>query len=94
MNQKTRSTGRDTTTLNAIAPFLGLGVTFAMAVGFFFFLGWKLDGWLGSTPLFSLVGGLVGAGGGFYYVVRHLSVAFEPGSGAPEGEGGPRSDGE
>ena len=78
MNQKTRSTGQETTSLGAIAPFLGQGMTFAMAVGFFFFLGWKLDGWLGSTPLFSLLGGFVGAGGGSYHIIRQLTLASEP----------------
>ena len=64
--------------LAAMGPFLGHGLTFAMAVGLFFFVGWRVDGWLGSTPLFSIVGAFVGAGGGFYHIVRQVSRVKPP----------------
>jgi F0F1-type ATP synthase assembly protein I len=62
----------------AMGPFMGHGLTFAMAVGFFFFVGWRVDQWLGSTPLVSILGAFVGAGGGFYHIVRQVSRATPP----------------
>ncbi len=69
------------TALAAMGPFLGHGLTFAMAVAFFFFVGWRVDGWLGSTPIFSIVGAFVGAGGGFYHIIRRLSPPGGSGDG-------------
>jgi F0F1-type ATP synthase assembly protein I len=65
-------------TFAAMGPFLGHGLTFAMAVGLFFFVGWRVDQWVGSTPLFTIVGAFVGAGGGFYHIVRQVSRATPP----------------
>jgi F0F1-type ATP synthase assembly protein I len=78
--------------LAAVGPFLGLGLTFAMAVAFFFYLGWQVDRRVGSTPLFAILGAFVGAAGGFYYIVRHVSQARVPGEN-PDVEGaGDRQD--
>jgi F0F1-type ATP synthase assembly protein I len=76
--------------LAAVGPFLGLGLTFAMAVAFFFYVGWQVDRRVGSTPLFAIIGAFVGAAGGFYYIVRHVSQASVPGEkpgGEADGEG-------
>jgi F0F1-type ATP synthase assembly protein I len=42
--------------------YSGLGCTFAAAVLLFMAGGWVLDRWLGLTPIFTLVGALVGLG--------------------------------
>jgi F0F1-type ATP synthase assembly protein I len=72
--------------LAAMGPFLGHGLTFAMAVGFFFFVGWRVDRWLGSTPVFAILGAFVGAGGGFYHIVRQVSRATPPADRDARGE--------
>jgi len=59
-------------TLVVMARFSGHGLTLAMATGFFLFLGWILDQRLGSVPLFTIVGALVGAAAGFYHIIREL----------------------
>lgn len=58
------------------ARFVGLGLTLALSVLLFLGGGWWLDGRLGTTPLFTLVGTFVGAGAGFYYI--YLEVVIRP----------------
>jgi F0F1-type ATP synthase assembly protein I len=78
-----------------VGPFLGLGLTFAMAVAFFFYVGWQVDRRVGSTPVFAVLGAFVGAAGGFYYIVRHVSQASVPGEKPDEpGDGDSRGGGE
>jgi F0F1-type ATP synthase assembly protein I len=55
-----------------VARFSGHGLTLALAMGVFLLAGWWLDGRLGTTPLLTIVGALVGAGGGFYHILQHL----------------------
>jgi F0F1-type ATP synthase assembly protein I len=50
--------------------YIGLGLTFALAILLFFGLGYKLDAILGTLPLFSLIGALLGGVGGFIYLYR------------------------
>ncbi|GBD32298.1 MAG: hypothetical protein KatS3mg081_1963 [Gemmatimonadales bacterium] len=42
--------------------YSGMGCTFAAAVLLFMAGGWLLDRWLGLTPIFTLLGALVGLG--------------------------------
>src|SRR2546428_10098451 len=53
--------------------YVALGFGFAFAILAFGALGWLLDGWLGTRPLFALVGAGLGGFGGFmsiYYRVK------------------------
>ena len=54
---------------------LGAGMTLVVTVGLFAFGGHLLDGWLETTPLFLLLGSLLGATGGFI----HLFSVAAPG---------------
>jgi F0F1-type ATP synthase assembly protein I len=56
------------------ASFLGHGLTWALSTALFLFLGWLLDGWIGTLPLFTILGAFVGAGAGFYSLYHHLVV--------------------
>lgn len=56
----------------AAGQYAGLGLQFAMAVGLFTWLGWIADNRLGWTPLLTIVGAFIGAGGGFYSMYRRL----------------------
>ncbi len=56
----------------AAGQYAGLGLQFAMAVALFTWLGWIADNRLGWTPLLTIVGAFVGAGGGFYSMYRRL----------------------
>ncbi len=61
-------------TLAPVAEYLGYGLTFALSTALFLFLGWLVDRWLGTLPLFLIVGAFVGAGAGFYSLYYHLVV--------------------
>jgi F0F1-type ATP synthase assembly protein I len=58
----------------AAGQYLGYGLQWALATVFFLFLGWFVDGWIGTKPLFTIVGAFVGAGAGFYSLYYHLVV--------------------
>lgn len=54
--------------------FMGHGLAWVSSTLLFLFLGWLLDRWLGTLPLFTILGAFVGAGAGFYSMYRHLVV--------------------
>ncbi len=56
----------------AAGQYAGLGLQFAMAVGLFTWLGWIADNRLGWTPVLTIVGAFIGAGGGFYSMYWRL----------------------
>jgi F0F1-type ATP synthase assembly protein I len=70
-----------------MGQYAGLGLQFALAIGLFLWLGWKLDAWLGTTPLLTIVGAFVGGAAAFYSIYRRLVLdartreAGAPGSG-------------
>jgi hypothetical protein len=67
--------------LVALARFSGHGLTLAISTGMFLFLGWWVDGRLGTTPILTILGAFLGAGAGFYSLLRDLMIR-------PEDEGG------
>ena len=52
--------------------YLAMGLRFAGGIVVFLFGGFFLDRWLGTTPLFLLIGTFAGAGLGFLSVYREL----------------------
>ena len=53
--------------------YVALGFAFALAILLFGAVGWLIDGWLHTRPLFALVGAALGGFGGFmsiYYRVK------------------------
>lgn len=54
--------------------YLGHGLTWAASTGLFLFLGWLVDRWLGTMPLFLILGAFIGAGAGFYSLYYHIVV--------------------
>src|SRR5256714_5639652 len=72
--------------------YVALGFSFAFAILAFGALGWVVDGWLGTRPLFALVGAGVGGFGGvmgIYY--RGQNDTPEKGGGRGAGGGGGRT---
>jgi len=55
-----------------IGPYASFGIQFAVTILLFMAVGLWLDGQLGTTPLFILLGTLFGAVGGFYKLYRTL----------------------
>src|SRR2546430_7048084 len=69
--------------------YVALGFSFAFAILAFGALGWVVDGWLGTRPLFALVGAGVGGFGGVMSIFyRGQSEARERGGGRGAGGGG------
>ena len=68
---------RSTQSNNSLSgnDFAGAGIQFAVALVLFVFLGNWLDKRFGSSPLFILLGVLVGGGGGFYSLYRKVAAA-------------------
>jgi F0F1-type ATP synthase assembly protein I len=56
------------------SKYVGVGLTMALATGFFLYLGVQADRWLGSGPWLTLIGTFVGAGAGFWYMYYHLVI--------------------
>lgn len=50
------------------ARYIGVGLMFVCSVAALAFLGYLVDGLLGTLPLFLMVGLLAGFAGGLYYV--------------------------
>ena len=55
--------------------FAGAGIQFAVTLVLFIFLGSWLDKRYGTSPLFILIGVLVGGGGSFYSLYRKVTSA-------------------
>ncbi len=59
--------------INSAATYSGLGLTLAITTLGMFFLGWWVDGKIGTKPLLAIVGAFMGATGGFVNLVRTLN---------------------
>jgi F0F1-type ATP synthase assembly protein I len=64
---------------------VGAGFQFAFAILFFLWLGLQADRWLGSRPILTVVGLLVGLGAGMYAFLRRVTAAMGPRDGKPRG---------
>ncbi|HEY0671769.1 MAG TPA: AtpZ/AtpI family protein [Longimicrobiales bacterium] len=67
-----------------IARALSVGLTWALSTALFLYLGSLVDGWLGSKPVFTLIGAFIGAAAGFYYIYRQIAAG--PGTGKGSGK--------
>lgn len=76
--------------LGAGYKYVSLGITFGVAIAVFMGAGLLLDRWLGLTPLFTILGTLVGAGLSFvwlYQKLRQDEAAYRAERGGPKGSG-------
>lgn len=80
----------DSQQLGDVAQYLGYGMTLAMSTALFLVGGYLLDRWLGTLPLFLIVGTFVGAGAGFYSLYFHMVVQPRQRSAADESGSGER----
>ena len=74
-----------------VGTYLGLGAGFAATTLAFAVFGAFLDGKFGTSPLFALLGGLIGGTAGFYSLYRR-AVAIERGEDEEEPSGDDRQD--
>jgi F0F1-type ATP synthase assembly protein I len=66
-------------TLDDLYRYSGLGLQFAATIGVFALGGHGLDRWLGSTPLFLIVGVFSGFALGLYSMTKKLPTSRRPG---------------
>jgi F0F1-type ATP synthase assembly protein I len=71
-----RGSGGDDSVPSA-ATYAGLGLQFAAAILVFLFAGQWLDRRLETSPLFTILGVFVGAGGAFYAIYRKLMAPYK-----------------
>lgn len=57
-----------------VGRYLGYGLAWAVSVALFLALGWLVDGWLGTMPLFTILGVLIGAGAGMINLYNRVVV--------------------
>ena len=60
--------------MRASGQFMGLGLSFALAVLLFLGLGAWVDSKLGTAPLLLILGAFIGAGAGFYSLYYHIVI--------------------
>lgn len=75
--------------MRQIGELAGFGLTMALATALFAWLGSLVDGWLGTKPVFVLLGAFAGFGGGFYSMYRRLvprGDRSDSGATTPDGE--------
>lgn len=70
-----------------VGIYTSLGFILFGGIGGGYFLGWLLDEWLGTAPIFSLVIAVAGFAGGFIEVLRILQRLEKRGSGNNTGTG-------
>ncbi|MFP3948532.1 MAG: AtpZ/AtpI family protein [Longimicrobiales bacterium] len=69
----------------ASARFAGHGLTFALATLVFLLVGNWADGRLGTEPLLTVVGGLVGAAAGFWHLYVNITLSSDRENGEEQG---------
>jgi F0F1-type ATP synthase assembly protein I len=63
--------------LKEVAPYLDLGLRFAAAATLFGLLGYWLDGKLHTTPMFLIIGVMLGGAAGFVNIYRTVTRLTE-----------------
>ena len=58
--------------VKALAMATSAGGTLVSCIGGFIWLGYKLDGWLQTEPLYMVILGLIGAITGFYMLYKQV----------------------
>ena len=60
--------------MRASGQFMGHGLTWALAVLLFLWIGWWADSKLGTEPVLTIIGAFVGGSAGFYSLYYHIVI--------------------
>ena len=72
--------------LVSVGRYSGYGLQLAASVGLFMAGGWWVDGKLGTAPLVTIAGAVLGGAAGFYSLYLHLVKRRDRGPEAKPGE--------
>jgi len=64
--------------MRAAGALSTVGFAFVIALGIGYWLGLKLDQWVGTTPIFTVFGTLLGLAAGIVNVYRLVKQSFGP----------------
>lgn len=67
----------DNKKLQELAVVSGFAFTMIVIVGVSVFLGIKLDGWIHTSPLFTIIFSIIGIFSGIYNLIRQVSKVEE-----------------
>jgi F0F1-type ATP synthase assembly protein I len=85
MSEDRQSQGKGGTVWTEMGRYAHFGFQLALSMGLFLLGGWWLDGRIGTTPLLTIVGAMVGAAAAFYSMIRQLTSGSRSGSGKDPG---------
>ena len=80
MTVEKRGTEGPESVWSVVGQHAGWGLTIAVSIGLFLWLGYEADSRLGTLPLLTILGALVGGAAGFYSMFRRLVI--DPGAAA------------
>jgi ATP synthase protein I len=63
--------------MGSVGALSAVGIAFVLAVLFGFLIGWALDRWLGTSPLFLIVFFFIGVAAGIVNLVRTANAVSE-----------------
>jgi hypothetical protein len=85
MSEDRQGQGKGGTVWTEMGRYAHFGFQIALSIGLFLLGGWWLDGRIGTTPLLTIVGAMVGAAAAFYSMIRQLTSGSRDGSGRDPG---------
>jgi ATP synthase protein I len=68
---------KNVTTVGSVGAVSSVGIAFVLAIVFGFLIGYYLDKWLGTSPLFLIIFFFVGVAAGIVNVVRTANAVNE-----------------
>jgi ATP synthase protein I len=68
----------DASTLRTVGQLSAVGLAFVIAIGLGFWFGTLVDGWLGTSPWFSIIFFFLGLAAGILNVYRTVGQAMGP----------------
>ncbi|RPJ82677.1 MAG: F0F1 ATP synthase assembly protein I [Acidobacteria bacterium] len=68
---------RSSSSLGSLGALSAVGIAFVLAVVFGFLIGYVLDGWLGTSPLFIILFFFLGLAAGIVNVIRTAKAVSE-----------------
>jgi ATP synthase protein I len=76
-NMPSEPSPKPSSSLGSLGALSAVGIAFVLAVVFGFLIGWVLDRWLGTSPLFIILFFFLGLAAGIVNVIRTANAVTE-----------------